>query len=268
MRELLMKLMSLPPLASQHGAKVDSLLFYVHYLMAALFVVWIAYFFYVIFRFSARRNPKASYTGYTGPFTTYLEVGVAVIEVILLVGLAIPLWANAADGFPNASEADGKTILGTDGKPVATIVRITAQQFAWNGRYAGGGGYFGRQEIKNLAADNQLALDKKDPHAADDLKTAEFVVPVNKPVILHITSMDVIHSFAVHPLRIMQDAIPGVSIPVHFVPTTVGDYQITCAQLCGNSHFRMKGFFKVRSEADYETWLAAQPKAVGSASFE
>lgn len=268
-------LMSLPPLTSRHGAGVDDLILYTHYLMAALFVIWIVYFFYALFRFSARRNPKASYDGYTGKTTTHMEIGVAVIEGVLLIGLAIPLWARAADGFPADKDA--------------TVIRVIAQQFAWNSRYPGADGKFGPQDLKHLSTENRFGVDKAHADSADDVVPAlndlavPFEVlkddqgnsrknkdgsPMHRGVILHITSMDVIHSFAVHPIRLTQDAIPGVSIPTHFTPTQPGDYQITCAQLCGNSHYFMKGFLKVVTPEKYTEWLAKQPKLRAAAAFE
>ncbi len=255
MNNLVDKLMSLPPLASKHGADVDRLLYFVHGLMAVLFVIWIAYFFYVLWRFRAAKNPKADHIGVTGHTSTWLEVGVAAFEGFLLLGLAIPLWAKVVSDFPKESEA--------------TVIRVTAQQFAWNTRYPGKDGVFGKQDINLVTADNKFGLVADDPAGKDDVTPAlnDFSVPVDKPVILHLTSMDVIHSFACHPLRVTQDAIPGISIPTHFIPTKVGKYQVTCAQLCGNSHYFMKGFFNVLPQAEFDKWIAEKSKA-GGATFE
>jgi cytochrome c oxidase subunit 2 len=82
-------------------------------------------------------------------------------------------------------------------------------------------------------------------------------------VIIHLSSLDVIHSFKVFPMRVNQDAIPGMSIPIHFMPTKVGSYPINCAQLCGIGHATMKGVLKVLAPADYEKWLAE--KGAGAA---
>ncbi|MBI3882287.1 MAG: cytochrome c oxidase subunit II [Verrucomicrobia bacterium] len=259
-------LMSFPPLTSLHGEKVDDLILYVHYLMGALFLVWIVYFVYVLFRFRSGANPKASYTGYTGHVSTYMEVGVAVIEGILLVGLAIPLWRNAADEFPQERDAKGALIVDKEGKPAVTVVRVTAQQFNWNFRYPGKDGFFGKQDLKFVSNDNKFGIDPADPNAKDDVTPplGEMAVPVNKPVIIRLTSMDVIHNYAVHPMRIMQDAIPGVSIATHFTPLKEGKYQITCAQLCGNSHYFMKGALNVLSQDKYDAWLAEKSKGAAT----
>ena len=89
----------------------------------------------------------------------------------------------------------------------------------------------------------------------------ELVVPVDKPVVAYISSMDVIHCFAVRPMRVTQDAIPGMSIPAWFTPTRVGTYQINCAQLCGNGHYGIRGTIKVVSQADYDKWVAKNSSA-------
>ena len=105
--------------------------------------------------------------------------------------------------------------------------------------------------------------------------------PLFKPVIIHLTSKDVIHSFKVLPLRICQDAIPGMSIPIHFMPTRVGKYAITCAQLCGNGHATMIGWLTVmdnqpQRSADgavtapgaFDQWLASHVVGGSKPSLE
>lgn len=227
------KFLGLPLLASEHGKDVDALMLYVHYLMGILFVGWLAFFLYTLFRFRASRSPRASYAGAQTHASTYIEAAVAAIEGVLLIGLSIPLWAKFADAFPAEAEA--------------TSVRIVAEQFAWRGVYPGKDGQFGNQDYRLVNSTNQFGWDFTDPKTHDnfvsDMNT--IVVPEGKPVIAHITSKDVIHSFKINPFRITQDAIPGMSIPIWFKPTTNGVFIINCAQLCGNSHYFMKGFFHV-----------------------
>jgi len=83
-------------------------------------------------------------------------------------------------------------------------------------------------------------------------------VPVDKPVIIYLSSLDVIHSFGINEMRVKQDAIPGIQVPVWWVPTMTGDYEVNCSQLCGLGHYRMRGFVTVQSEAEYEDWLAGE----------
>jgi len=249
-----MNFLGLPELASVHGHDVDALIVYVHLLMIVLFVGWSAYFLYAIWRFRSSRNTKADYVGTTTHASTWIEGAVALVEGVLLIGFAIPLWARSVDKFPDPSKS--------------TVMRVIAQQFNWTARYPGADGKFGSNRIDLISRENPLGLDKNDPAAKDDILAAgnEMAVPVGKPVIAHISSLDVIHSFKVVPLRMTQDANPGMSIPVHFIPTKTNTYQIQCSQLCGTGHSTMRGIFKVLSQPEYDAWLKS--KAGGAASYE
>ncbi len=252
------KLLSMPVLASKHGADVDRLIIFVHWLMGALFLGWILYFLYVLLRFNRKANPKADYVGIRGHASNYIELVVALIEGVLLVGFAIPLWARAVDHFPTPDEHP-------------TNIRIVAQQFAWNVFYPGADGEFGRRDLSLVSSDNPWGFDKSDPKGKDDFSTLNEVhVPVDRPVVITLTSKDVIHSFKVIAMRVTQDAIPGMAIPLHFTPTKTGVYQINCAQLCGNGHADMAGGrLFVDSQEEYDKWLAAKAKSGGgAASFE
>jgi cytochrome c oxidase subunit 2 len=68
--------------------------------------------------------------------------------------------------------------------------------------------------------------------------------------------MDVLHSFFLPNLRVKQDAVPGMKIPVWFKATETGTYDIVCAEVCGWGHYKMKGRVTVESRADFNRWLA------------
>lgn len=244
LNDLVFKLIGLPELASEHGADVDKFIIYVHYLMGALFVGWIVYFLYALYRFSSRRNPKADYHGVRSHASSYVEVAVATVEAVLLIGFAIPLWSKVVDEFPPDSES--------------TVIQVAAQQFAWNARYAGPDGQFGRQDAAFISQASPFGIDPDDPASQDDvvppLNTIK--VPVNKPVVVRLSSLDVIHSFKLYNMRVNQDAIPGLMIPVHFTPTKTGSYQVVCAQLCGVAHANMRGYFYVVEQEEYDQFLA------------
>jgi cytochrome c oxidase subunit 2 len=243
MKELTAKLLGMPPMFSTNGKDVDDLIIYVHWLMLALFVGWIIYFFYALNRFRVSRSPKADYIGVRNHASSYIEVAVALIEAFLLVAIAMPMWARNVEKFPSPSES--------------TVIQVVAQQFAWNARYAGPDGKFGAQDMKFVAQDNIFGVDPADPNGKDDIQVLnEIHVPVNKPVIIYLSSKDVIHSLKIIAMRVCQDAIPGLRIPVWFKPVQVGRYQINCAQLCGSGHAAMTGgFLVVQTQADYEKWL-------------
>ncbi len=240
------KLLFLPPLASEAGVKVDSVIVNLHYLMIAMFFGWLIYFGYALWRFSQKRNPKASYLGVRGHTTSWIEGGTTLVETGILVGLALPFWNVFSNQFPKESEA--------------TVVRVAAQQFAWNFLYPGPDAKFGKQDMKFVTSANPFGLDPDDKDTKDNITVLnEMRVPVNKPVIAYISSKDVIHSFKVFPLRLTQDAIPGLAIPVHFKPTVEGTYQISCAQLCGNGHAAMAGGrLMVQTQDKFDIWLRAK----------
>src|SRR5437870_13713508 len=105
-------ILGLPVLASEHGKDVDNLIIYVHLLMIVLFVGWLAYFAYALFRFHRSRNPKADYLGVKGHASSYIEVAVAVVEGVLLIGVAVPLWGKAVRDFPPESQSTVVQIVG------------------------------------------------------------------------------------------------------------------------------------------------------------
>lgn len=265
--------LNLPQLASRHGEDVDRLLQGVHLAMLLLFVGWIGYLLFALWRFRAKRNPRANPAGVKA-IVFVLVIGVVVVEeAVTLFGVAIPLWNKNVSEYPDEKQA--------------TVVRVTAQQFTWNARYAGKDGKFGAQNPALVSAGNPLGYVPGDEAGKDDVvpPLKDIRVPLEpvdadgdgeqdvdslgqpqfKPVIIHLTSKDVIHSFKVLPLRICQDAIPGMSIPIHFMPTREGKYVITCAQLCGNGHATMIGWLTVM---DNRPQLAADGTVIAAGAFD
>lgn len=250
--------LGLPPLATTQGGQVDSLIGWTHIFMLVLFVGWGAFFAYMLVRFRRSRNPVALYTPVKSHALSYVEAGVLVTEMILLFGFSIPLWAMRVDRRPPESEA--------------LVVQVTPEQFAWNVRYAGPDGIFGRTDITMIdLQSNPLGLDRSDPAAKDDVTTLnQLYLPVNKPIIVKLRSKDVIHSFGVPEFRVKQDAIPGLTIPIWFVPNVTTaemrartgnpefQYEIACAQLCGLGHYRMRGFVTVLAADEFQKWMDAE----------
>jgi cytochrome c oxidase subunit II len=241
MRELL----EFPVEASAHAAQIDQMTLLTHWLMAVLFVGWGTFFIYTLIRFRRGANPKANYEGVKSHVASYIEWIIAGLELVLIVAFAIPAWAARVDAFPQENQA--------------TVVRVVAEQFAWNVHYPGADGQFGRTDPKLMSADNPLGLDRTDPAAKDDITTInQLVLPVGKPVIVHLSSKDMIHSFSLIQMRVKQDAIPGQTIPVWFTPILTGDWEINCSQLCGLGHFRMRGAYSIKSQADFDEWMKQQ----------
>jgi cytochrome c oxidase subunit 2 len=243
----------LPPDISTHGADIDNIISLLHWFMLVLFVGWGVFMIYTIIRFRARPGHKADYHGVRTHLSSYIETMVAVVEVIILVGLSIPVWAEVKSNPPTPEEAD-------------VVVRVVGEQFAWNVHYPGPDGVFGKTDIALVNSNNPLGIDQSDPHAKDDVTTInQFHFPVGKTVLVNLTAKDVIHSFWLPIMRVKQDAIPGTTVPLWFEATETGEAEITCAQLCGLGHYRMKGYFSVDTPEEYDAWLAEQAEA---ASFE
>jgi cytochrome c oxidase subunit 2 len=249
------KFLGFPLNASTHGAQLDYITGLVHWLMLVLFVGWGLFFLYTLVRFRRGKNPVASYEGAKGHFSTYGEAAIALIEVILLVGFAVPIWAKRVSQVPKPSEA--------------TTVRVIAQQFAWNVQYPGPDGVFGR--VRSSEDGSTIELDPSDSAGKDDILTLnQLHLPVGKTALIELTSRDVIHSFFLPYMRVKQDAIPGITIPVYFTPNLVTPaasqfpecavkhecWEIACAQLCGASHYRMRGYMTIDTPESYAKWLS------------
>ncbi len=235
----------LPPAASAHASEIDWVLTHVHLVMLALLVGWSVYFVWVLVRFRARRQPRADHAGARGGFAKLTVAGVVVAEGFVLVVIALPLWFSRTSAQPDA--------------PDATAVRVVAEQFAWNFHYPGADGEFGDTSVALVSPGNPLGLDRSSPNGRDDLVVpGDLHLPVGRPVVIQLSSKDVIHSFGVPAMRVKQDAIPGLLSPVWFTPTATGRFDIACSQLCGLGHYRMRGVITVESEQEFAAFLARQ----------
>ncbi len=237
----------LPMNAAKHGEIIDQVTVYVHCLMLILFIGWMTYFIYALIKFRKGKHPKASYKSADGKANKLIEVGVILAEVVLLFGFSIPLWSSISNTFPNEKDS--------------LVVRVIGEQFAWNFHYPGLDGKFGRTKPEMVdSQSNPLGIDSTDPWGKDDLVTKLWKMPVDKPVIAHVSSKDVIHSLGIPAMRIKVDATPGEKIPVTFTPVKTGKFLIACSQLCGIGHSTMRGFIEVVPQIEFDEWYAQQSK--------
>ena len=196
---------------------------------------------WVLLRYRDRSGSRAVYSH----GNNRLEVVWTLATAVLFLGLNImgqKVWADLR--FQGAA-------------PDALQIEVYGQQFNWAIRYAGPDGKFGRTDAKLMSdsSGNPLGLDESDPNGKDDVVVPTMAVPVNRPVQLMLRAKDVTHSFFVRELRIKQDAVPGMAIPIHFTPTRIGSYEVACAELCGLGHYKMRSVLDVLSEEDYQKWL-------------
>src|SRR5882672_3411014 len=235
-----------PESISEHGGRVDS------QFMITIIVVGVAFtaaqvgLGWVVFKF--RDNADAQRATYSHG-NNRLEVVWTVATAIIFISLAVMgqrVWASL-----NLHSAP----------PGSLQVEVVAQQFSWNFHYAGKDNVFGRTD-PNLIDDSALnfvGLDDADPNAKDDAVVSTLAIPVNRPVELILRSKDVIHSFWVPPLRFKQDLVPGMAIRVHFTANRVGKYELACAELCGQLHYKMKSYMLVLPEDEFMA-LTAMPQ--------
>ena len=146
-----------------------------------------------------------------------------------------------------------KTSTGPAGKEV---IEVDAHQFAWNFRYPGPDGLFGRTELKFISdsGGNPAGIDPADPAGKDDITTATLRIPAQRDVLLLLHSRDVIHDFFVRELRTKQDIVPGMEIPLDLHVEQTGTYEIACAQLCGLGHSQMRSVMIVMPPDEYDQW--------------
>ena len=240
----------LPEDISKHGAGIDQLIALIHVFMIVLFIGWAIFLTYTLIRFRQREGHKATYKLDHFKAPTYLEVGIAIFEFVLLIALATPIWYSIKNDPPS--------------KDKAIQIRVVAQQFAWNIHYPGKDGIFGKTDPKLMDSSNPVGLDMSDPAAKDDITTInQLHVPIDMPVIIRLSSKDVIHCFDLPQMRVKQDVIPGMSTQVWFEAKKAGDFEIACAQLCGFGHYRMRGFFTAETKDKFDAWLLEQGPAAG-----
>jgi cytochrome c oxidase subunit 2 len=198
---------------------------------------------YMVWKYRDTGNrERATYTH----GSSKLEVIWTTVTAVIFIGLAVmgqSVWAS---------------LRFNDAPAGAFQVEVVAQQFQWNFHYAGKDGVFGRTDptLIDDSSLNFIGLDEADPNMKDDSVHSVLAIPVNRPVELALRSKDVIHNFWVPQLRFKQDLVPGMVIRVHFTANTVGKYELACAELCGQLHFKMKSYLLVLPAEEHQALMA------------
>lgn len=240
----------LPVAASQHAADLDRVLLGIHGHMAIQALAWSVFFIFVLIRFRHRANPEPRAEGLR-PLLPVLAIGAVIAgDAVLLATSALPAWL-ARSTPPSA-----------DLRPLD--VRVVAEQFVWNIHYPGPDGRFGATSQALIGAANPLGIDRTDPAARDDIGLLNVLtLPLGRPVIVHLSSRDVIHSFTLNEMRVRQDVTPGIPTRTWFTPIVAGKWDIACSQLCGLGHYRMRGEYIVLPAAEWDRWLASELALLG-----
>jgi cytochrome c oxidase subunit 2 len=233
----------LPPDISVHGSGIDRQLNETMVVAGGLFVL--AQLALAAFVWRAGEKPPRPVKMFPGGPTPMVVVASVLVgfEILVLTFVGSKLWAG---------------VYQTPPAPGSLQIEVQGEQFAFYFRYAGKDGKFGgmHPELMNDATENFFGLDlANDTTARDDIVVASLVIPVNQPILLRLHAKDVNHSFYVPELRIQQDFVPGMVIPLHFTATTPGKYELVCTQLCGLGHYQMRAYVEVKTAADFDQWL-------------
>jgi cytochrome c oxidase subunit 2 len=245
--------------ASQHGVKIDNMMYITVLVTGIVFLITQILLFWFAFRYQHKENRKAFYYPHNNKLELIWTV-VPAIALTVLVGLGLYYWFQITGDAPKD----------------ALVVEVTGKQFAWVYRYPGKDGVFGKKYYKNIdeTKNNQLGLIWDDKAAQDDiLPSGELYVIVNKPVKLVLNSRDVIHDVGLAHFRMKMDAVPGIPTTMWFTPlyTTAEmkvrtgnpefEYEISCNQICGKGHYTMRGVIRVVTADEFLLWRAKQVPA-------
>jgi cytochrome c oxidase subunit 2 len=235
----------LPVQASSYAAEIDKGIWILHIAMFAIFILWGIFFTYLLMKYRARGGSrKAEDIKISVQASLAPDIAVLTFEILLVIFYAVPSWSDIKMNVPEG--------------PDVVHAQVVGEQYNWNIRYPGPDGKFGRTAGKLVDFANPFGIDPADKDGADDVWAVnEMRFPINKKVVVRLSSKDVIHSFFIPSFRIKQDAVPGMNIPIWFEPTRLGDYEVTCAQLCGVGHAMMRADVKVQSDEDFNAWLAS-----------
>jgi cytochrome c oxidase subunit II len=250
--------------SSVQGEKVDQMLNVTLLITGIVFIITQVLLFWFAFRYQESDKRKAMYFPHNNTMEIIWTVVPAIALTILIV-IGLRNWfAFTSDAPKNALEVD-----------------VTGKQFNWIFRYKGDDGIFGKRYYKMINDENNfLGLNwrdsaeinvKDDPASHDDIVLQQTMYVIkNKPVKLIIGSRDVVHDVGLSWFRLKMDAVPGTPTTLWFTPkfTTkemrekTGNpnfqYEISCDQMCGNSHYSMKGVIEVVTQTEFDEWMAKQ----------
>ena len=236
----------LPRLASDHGAGIDRMLHFTMLTTGVMILAGHAVLGYMLWRFGGRdrigfrlASPRSERR-----WSLATAAAMALVAEGGVLALGFPVWNQ---------------YFGSTAPAGALTIEVTAEQFAWNVRYAGPDGAFGRTAPRFFTLDNPVGIDPADPQGRDDIVALNVIHAVaGRPVKIRLRSKDVLHSFFLPNLRVKQDAVPGMTIEFWFTPTREGRFELACAQLCGFGHYEMKGLFIVQSPEEFDRWAREQ----------
>ena len=241
------------PIGSDHGIAVDEMFWITMLATGIVFIITQVLLFIFAYKYRYKEDKKALYY----PDNSKLEVVWTVIPAIVLATLVFGGWKVWTDITSKAPED-------------AEVVEVMGYQFGWALRYPGADGNLGNYDYRLIDAENMWGMDFTDKASFDDFTATELHIPKGKPILLKIRARDVLHSVYIPEFRLKQDAVPGMPTRFWFVPnkTTAEmkdelnnpdfEYNIFCAEVCGQGHFAMRLRIVVEEPEDYQAWKTSQ----------
>lgn len=268
--------------ASLHGPEVDYLFNLTLFFTAIVFVLTHIALFWFTWKYKGKQGKIGLYWAHNETLEMVWMIIPSVVMTFLVVG-GLQAWNNIMLDLPE--DAVSVVLPEEDGQYLE--IEATGSQFLWYLRYPGRDGKIGTKYFTQINSSNQLGQTWTDEKNMDDFMTTEIVLPVGKPVRVRITARDVLHNFYIRDMRVKTDAVPGMPTYFNFTPTVTTDsmrrrlseqpewnvadrnddtklrwetynYELACAELCGNGHYSMRNLVKVVTEEEYLDWLDEQ----------
>jgi cytochrome c oxidase subunit 2 len=194
----------------------------------------------IFFKFNKRRNPEPSRSTHN----TMLEIAWTTVPVLILVAIAIPSL---------------RLLYYQETVPEADFtLKATGHQWYWSYEYPDHGG-FGFDAV--MVPDEDLTDGQLRLLTTDN----QIVLPVGKVIRVLVTSEDVIHSWAMPPMGIKMDAVPGRTNEVWIEIDEPGTYYGQCSELCGQLHGFMPIMVHAVTEDEFNAWVAQEQAGLAPA---
>ena len=222
--------------ATALGKQIDDLFYLILVITAVTFVATQVALGYVLWKGATKGDDPALFTH----GNHNLEVIWTIVPSGILIFIALyqmDVWAQyrveSNDAFPDFHEA--------------TVAEVTARQFEWRIRYPALNRTFSdREDVKRWLTQ---------PEPGDLYTVNDLHVPSGSPVLIHLRSADVQHAFFVPRLRVKQDAVPNLIIPIWFDVLKSDEYELLCAELCGWGHYKMKARVVAQRNEEFQLYL-------------
>ena len=269
--------MMTPP-ASEHGHIIDDLMYFTFRIIGIVFFITQTVLFFFAYKYHSKKDSKAYYYSHNNK----LEMIWTIIPTIVLTAMIVYGLLVWDIGMTKASEDSWLTkslkemlfkdyVAKTKDDKTPIVIEIFSKQYKWVARYSGNDNELGRFSYKMIQGVNELGVDSADAKAWDDvIVSAEFHLPVNRPVEFHFRSQDVLHGVFMPYFRAQINSVPGMTTRLQLKPTITTaemkkimkneafDYLLLCNKHCGSAHYTMQMNIVVESEDEFNKWIKDQ----------